>query len=325
MTFMASLPVRKVNGIGRVFERELEAIGIKTCGDIFAERGVLRPLFGQKACDFLLTTYLGLGRTQIRPAEEYERKSVGTESTFRDLSGGERLREKLRATAEELEKDLKNTPEVAGGKTIVLKVKLHTYEVLTRQRNLGRPVAGKEELYSNALPLLQALEQEYPGLKIRLMGLRVTGLVARREKVDVMKWFFGGNGKQQPQQKRKLELDEDGWEVWPEEEFEQAQQAEKEEELQLTRELEAELEAREKGKEKEARERGKEEPAAETWECPICGSHQPADDTRFNQHMDFCLSKEAIRSAVRESSRQSEGRPPAKKKKQLVFPGPSKR
>jgi len=40
---------------------------------------------------------------------EYERKSVGTESTFRELSGKTELREKLRHIAEELEKDLERT------------------------------------------------------------------------------------------------------------------------------------------------------------------------------------------------------------------------
>ena len=49
---------------------------------------------------------LGLGRTEIKPAGEYIRKSIGTESTFRDLSGTTGLREKLMKTAESLEEDL---------------------------------------------------------------------------------------------------------------------------------------------------------------------------------------------------------------------------
>ena len=54
MAFMASLPTRKVNGIGRVFERELDAIGVKTCGDIYAYRQYLSKLFGEKAFVFLI-------------------------------------------------------------------------------------------------------------------------------------------------------------------------------------------------------------------------------------------------------------------------------
>lgn len=45
-----------------------------------------RQLFGDKTYEFLIMCHLGLGRTEIQPAEEYERKSVGTESTFRDMS-----------------------------------------------------------------------------------------------------------------------------------------------------------------------------------------------------------------------------------------------
>ncbi len=75
MAFMRDLPTRKVNGIGRVFERELDAIGVKTCGDIYAYRHYLSRLFGEKAFIFLMQCYLGIGRTIVRPAEEYERKS----------------------------------------------------------------------------------------------------------------------------------------------------------------------------------------------------------------------------------------------------------
>jgi len=333
---MSTLPVRKVNGVGRVFERELEACGVKTCGDIFTHRGLLRPLFGEKAFSFLLNCYCGIGRTVIRPAEEYERKSVGTESTFRDLSGAEKLREKLRQTAEELESDLVKTQY--AGKVLVLKVKLHTYEVYTRQRNLGRLVQAKDELYSLALPLLQGLEAEFPKLKLRLMGLRVTGLASTKGRkgktVDMQKWLLGNNSAQPPSSPKKRKPQDDGegeWEVWPEEEFERAQQAEEEEGMELTKELSDELEAQEK-----AAAASKESIAGlGSWQCPICGGSQPADDILFNQHVDFCLSKEAIRSAVKESSAPPAPAPaqtpastvdaPPKKKRRLIFAPVQKR
>ena len=109
MDFMKTMPTRKVNGIGRVFERELDAIGVKTCGDIYAHRAYLSRLFGQKAFQFIIQCYLGLGRTKIQRAEDYERKSVGTETTFRELEAPDYLRDKLRHVAEELEGDLKRT------------------------------------------------------------------------------------------------------------------------------------------------------------------------------------------------------------------------
>ncbi|KAI9834383.1 MAG: hypothetical protein M1819_002994 [Sarea resinae] len=245
MAFMRELPTRKVNGIGRVFERELDAIGIKTCGDIYAQRAYLSKLFGEKAFSFLMNCYLGLGRTVIQPAEEYERKSVGTESTFGDISDKGQLRAKLRATAEELEKDLVRTG--VRGRTLVLKMKMHTYEVLTRQVILPRAIAAADELYTYALPMLAKLERERPGMRIRLMGLRVTNLTdSKPGPID----FFGFTRTRQQREgglegegsgKRKASVlagasdcNDDGggeWEVWPEEEFEAAARREKEDEM----------------------------------------------------------------------------------------------
>ncbi|KAK3072569.1 hypothetical protein LTR53_006567 [Teratosphaeriaceae sp. CCFEE 6253] len=236
LAFMRDLPTRKVNGIGRVFERELDAIGVQTCGGIYAQRQYLARLFGDKAFQFLIGVSLGLGRTDVRPVEEYERKSVGTESTFHDLSDPAELRTKLRWTAEELEKDLRRTE--FRGRTLVLKLKLHTYEVLSRQVQPPKAVASAEELYRYAVPMLTKLEREAPGMKLRLMGLRCTHLVSTKKgEVD----FFGRARRQTGRGSREaseedggggaVELDEDGWQKWPADaEFEDAARQEREEE-----------------------------------------------------------------------------------------------
>ncbi len=109
MDFVSNLSVRKVNGIGKVFERQLEAIGVNKCRDIYTNRAILSKLFGEKTFEFLIGVYLGLGSTSIQPAEDHERKSIGTESTFRDMSRPDDLRTKLRYIAEELEKDCVRT------------------------------------------------------------------------------------------------------------------------------------------------------------------------------------------------------------------------
>ncbi|TQS33154.1 hypothetical protein Golomagni_06511, partial [Golovinomyces magnicellulatus] len=186
MGFMRDLPTRKVNGIGRVLERQLSEVGIKNCGDIYEHRQWLNPLFGEKTCEFLLRCYLGLGRTRIQPAEEYERKSVGTERTFGEISDPQQLREKMRKTAEDLEKDMKRAE--CKGKTLCLKVKLHTFEVLTRQVVTPRAVCLADDLYNFALPMLCKLEQDIPGMKLRLLGLRCTHLVSTK-KPDTMAFF----------------------------------------------------------------------------------------------------------------------------------------
>jgi DNA polymerase kappa len=107
MQFMKTLPCRKINGIGKVFERILsDALDIHTVADIYEKRCMLYKLLSEKSFDFLISVYLGIGSSNIRPAEDYERKSVGSERTFRDQDDQDKLREILRGIADDLAGDL---------------------------------------------------------------------------------------------------------------------------------------------------------------------------------------------------------------------------
>ncbi|KAF2402791.1 DNA/RNA polymerase [Trichodelitschia bisporula] len=329
MAYMADLSVRKVAGIGRVLQCELDAVGIRVCADIYPQRALLVPLFGDKTAKFLLTSYLGIGRTRIAPSDGRDRKSVGTEGTFADLAGAQALRTKLRQTAEALEEDMKQAG--VKGRTVVLKVKLHTFEVLTRQVGTHIPVWTKDDIYRISLPMLERLEKEIPGLKIRLLGLRCTHLVEAKLSVD--KNFFGAakapNTEERfcvcqddqilapavPPPERAsahraegsrsgVPVDEDGWEIWPEAEFEAAAEQERKEEFEELLKLSQELEERhdqDNGAKAPLESSRSTSPAddVESWACPICNRPQPADERALNEHIDLCLSRETIREVVR--------------------------
>ncbi len=310
LAFMRDLPTRKVNGIGRVFERELDAIGIKRCGDIYAQRAYLTRLFGEKAFQFLMHCYLGLGRTSVRPADEYERKSVGTESTFGHLHGKDALRAKLREIADELEKDLDRTQ--FKGRTLVLKIKLHTYEVFTRQVAPPKAVHRADDLYKFALPMLSKLETEFPNLTLRLMGLRVTHLInMKKETVN----FFGisnrlaaGDETSDAKPRDKSSEDAGEWEVWPEAEFEEAARQEMQTDMQeieaLSQEHE-EIDSYQNSSCAAGPDAASTSTASDTmaireeyWDCPVCSRPQKAQEKDFNEHIDFCLSRQTIKEAV---------------------------
>ena len=307
MNFMNDLPVRKVNGVGRVLERELDAIGIKTCGDIYQQRALLSKLFGEKAFQFLIQCYLGLGRTTVAPMEESERKSVGSERTFGDLEGTAALRSKLQDIADELERDLTRTK--FKGKTLVLKIKLHTYEVLTRQTVTPFAVAKSKDLYRFALPMLTKLEKDFPKMRLRLMGLRCTGLVSTA-KSDTN--FFGVKrqaSNDDGEAATRPGVDAEGWEIWPEADFEEAAKQEREDEWKETEKLSQEYDnAKEStdspthGRVYNTAPKGIATPKEELWDCPICGYPQPADDRALNEHIDLCLSRQAIREVAKEAS-----------------------
>ncbi|KAM0559513.1 hypothetical protein ACHAPJ_004543 [Fusarium lateritium] len=302
MAFMRDLPTRKVNGIGRVLERELLEIGIKTCGDLYAERQYLNPLFGDKTSDFLFTCYLGLGRTKIQPAEDYERKSVGTESTFRDMSDPKQLRDKLRKTAEELEQDMKRAE--CKGRTLCLKVKLHTYEVFTRQAVLPRAIWLADDLYNYALPILTKLEQDMPGMALRLMGLRCTHLVSTK-KPDTMA-FFGfrprrTDSEDRPQEgalKRKASDDDGEWEQWPEVDLQLDDPDGLLEGSSSNQDTPEQSPGRAHGKEIAPNPKKEDAVEEQWWDCPICSRPQAANERQFNEHIDLCLSRQTIRETV---------------------------
>ena len=321
MSFMSTLPVRKVNGVGRVFERELDAIGVKTCGDIYAQRAYITRLFGEKAFQFLMQTYLGMGRTEVQPADEYERKSVGTESTFRDMSGKAELREKLRHTAEELEKDMARVG--VKGRTLVLKIKLHTYEVFTKQFAPPKAVCLADDLYNYSLPMLAKYEKEIPNMKLRLMGLRCTHLVST-EKYSGN--FFGPRSSSHSKPQVSTGSGEGEWEVWPDAEFEDAARQERQDEIdemeRLSQEHE-EIQLANAGpnfhepfgrykygstpnshakQEDMVKEQEQEQEQERFWDCPICMAPQAAEDKSFNDHIDICLSRQTIREAVADAA-----------------------
>lgn len=302
MKFMRELPTRKVNGIGRVLERELRELGVTTCGDIYEQRQYINSLLGRKTFEFLLGCYLGLGRTKIQPAREYERKSVGTESTFRETSDPEELRRKLRCIAEDLEQDMQRAG--CKGRTLCLKVKLHTFEVLTRQVVTPRVICSADDLYAFSLPILRKLEREMPGLILRLMGLRCINLVSAK-RPDTAEFFgfkrrrlesvLAGDVAAEEKDVTSETKTDDEWEELAAEKVQLCGGA-----LQ-NRETEHLGDSVNGRHDKDVILTSPKETAhaeEDWWDCPVCLRPQQADEKEFNDHIDLCLSRQTIRDAV---------------------------
>ncbi|KAG5951332.1 hypothetical protein E4U53_003328 [Claviceps sorghi] len=308
MRFMRELPTRKVNGIGRVLERELRELGISTCGDIYEYRQYLNSLFGKKTFEFLLGCYLGLGRTKVQSAEKYEHKSIGTESTFREMSDPLELRDKLRCIAKDLEQDLRRAEY--KGRTLCLKVKLHTFEVITKQVATPRAISSADDLYAFSLPLLNKLEQNTPDWKLRLMGLRCTNLVSTKRPDTTA--FFGIK-------RQRLDSPVAGALAAAERDALCKNRTDGEAELAVDRFPLCELVQNcenEKLEDSAFDEYGEEvlsrSPKETThadedwWECPVCFRPQQPDEKDFNDHIDLCLSRQTIRDAVQDQEADEE-------------------
>ncbi|KAF9452745.1 IMS-domain-containing protein [Macrolepiota fuliginosa MF-IS2] len=198
VAFMHDLSIRKVPGIGRVNERLLESIGIKTCADIFTHRVVIALMDKQFGLHFLLRTHLGIASNEVQPIQREERKSIGAERTFPPLDDRDKLLQMLEHIASELESDMSRNGWM--GKTVTLKYKLDTYQVFTRAKSLTRYVSSKQELFSIGRDLFVAEGH----VKVRLIGLRVTRLKDLRapSPAGIKRFFESANSS--PRKRQKL-------------------------------------------------------------------------------------------------------------------------
>ncbi|WOK99630.1 DNA polymerase kappa isoform X2 [Canna indica] len=167
MTFVSSLPIRKVGGIGKVTEQILrEVLGITTCADMLQKGAFLYALFSRCSTDFFLSVGLGLGGTNT--PQHRMRKSISSERTFNATDNEPLLFQKLADIAETLSNDMQK--ESLFGRTLTLKLKTASFEVRTRAMSLQKYVNSKEDILTYASKLLRA---ELP-LSLRLLGLRMS-------------------------------------------------------------------------------------------------------------------------------------------------------
>ncbi|PIL35892.1 transcription factor [Ganoderma sinense ZZ0214-1] len=341
--FMHDLSIRKVPGVGRVNERLLESIGIKTCGDIYTQRGVLSLMDKQFGLMFLLQSYLGIASNVVEPWQREEKKSIGSERqvTFHALSDTEKILAKLEEVAGELSADM--TDGGWTGKTITLKYKLDTFQVCTRAKSLDKWLSTKQEdLFALGKELLKP---ELP-LTLRLIGLRVTKLkdlkAEAESKARGIKRFFNATPSS-PSKRRRIEhpqpdeqdeelpqLSQDGFATsMPgyQEDVEADDVAE--DDVPEADETHAHRPPGSKSSKPDSSRppnsahagssRAKPSSTASTstsavpqkpqsknearaspaplLECPICGKMLETDNQGLNEHVDFCLSKGAIKEA----------------------------
>ena len=213
------LPVGRIWGVGQKTAARLEALRIRTIGQLRRmPREKLVRSFGAHMADHLLALASGIDTRPVAPREPA--KSIGKEVTFpTDIESAEEVERVLLALSEKVGYRLRR--HGCKGRTVQLKLRLGDFRTYTRSRTLSEATCYDREIYETALALYRAL-----GVKqgIRLLGISVSGFdtsgaislfheEARKENlyaaIDAIKKRFGEQGITKAQLLRKRDESED--------------------------------------------------------------------------------------------------------------------
>ncbi len=165
------LPVRKVNGIGPKAGARLEALGIRTIGELAQVQPMLLvEHFGDKHGAWMHEA--ANGRDERPIVTSSEPKSISRETTFEDDRHPVRDREELSRVFTELCVRLAADLERKGyaGRTIGIKLRYDNFKTVTRDNTLDQPTRAAAAIRRAAGECLKRVPLER---RIRLLGVRV--------------------------------------------------------------------------------------------------------------------------------------------------------
>ena len=171
------LPARKVNGIGPKAAAKLEALGIRTIGELArAEPALLAAQFGRSYGAWMHEA--AHGRDARAVVTHSEPKSISRETTFEEdlhaVRDRERLSRVFTGLCERLAEDLAR--KGYAGRTIGLKLRYDNFRTVTRDLTLEAPVSDAAAIRRAAGQCLKRVPLER---RIRLLGVRV-GTLSKR-------------------------------------------------------------------------------------------------------------------------------------------------
>ena len=186
------LPVRTIPGIGPETLNKLRRVQVETIADLrLAPDHDLEPIFGR----FTRRTRDRASGIDDRPVQPSRAdKSISAEETFdTDLADTESMRRELLRLCERTAGRIRAKELVAG--TVQVKIRQADFTTFTRQCALKPPANGTETFYANAVRLLESWLAEFPGARIRLLGVGGAELVK-----DAQPDLFAAEDRQSPTQ-----------------------------------------------------------------------------------------------------------------------------
>ena len=184
--FLAPLDVRKVPGVGKVTEKNLNALGIHKVGDLARlDDAFLEERFGKWGLA-LAGKSRGLdagGWFDTEIGEDAGPKSISHEHTFSEDT----------ADLAQLESTLARLCEMVGRRlrehhlhtrTISLKLRYSDFSTITRAHSVGRPTQLDTELFEEIRELFR--RNWKAGAAVRLLGVNASSFEEENEQMELM-------------------------------------------------------------------------------------------------------------------------------------------
>jgi DNA polymerase IV len=168
--FIAKLPIGSFYGVGKVTEKYMHSLNIKTGLDLRNKSlSFLKEHFGSSA-QWFYDLARGIDDSPVEPNRE--RKSIGRETTLaQDTTDMNEINEILEELCFDVEKDM--TEADKKGSTITLKIKYHDFTRITRSVTINKKIMAGATIFKNIRELL--LKTEAGKKKIRLLGVSMHG------------------------------------------------------------------------------------------------------------------------------------------------------
>ncbi len=184
--FLAPLPVTRISGVGTKTGEILEHAGVRTIGELAGfPGGELRKMLGKNS---VWLWGIAKGIEQMPVEERPDPKSISVERTFdRDVADWDMVLATLDSIAHNV--FLRAKKQGASFQTIGIKIRFEAFQTFLRERTLGSHVLDEAVLAQVARDLVKEFESR--GRSVRLLGVRVTGLIRPNTRQPTLSAFDG--------------------------------------------------------------------------------------------------------------------------------------
>ena len=191
LPFIASLPIRKVPGVGEKTVGRLGELGIHVLGDVkkIGESLLLERIgkFGSR----LLDLSKGIDESSVVPYKEP--KSISSEETLgKDTNDMDVLKKVLLMQSELVGRRAR--AKGLMGTTVTLKLKRADFRQMTRSVTIEEPTSSSNAIYEQAVELLERVKVS----KYRLIGVGLSNLVSTEDSLKQLNLFRGVDRTKKP-------------------------------------------------------------------------------------------------------------------------------